>query len=417
MFRFLLLICLTFLINIAQIISIAIHLWRKEISKKAILQRFGFNLSNAQYDIWLHCASLGEAKVLVCLAKSMIKLNPNLNFLISVQRNIAEKYIKENLQANFEVIYFPLDALWVWKRFFKKIKVKKIICIESEIWPRLFEKKNKFDLKIGVVNARISSSSFNFFNNTLFIFKPVFASISFLCTQNNLMSKRFSLLGVSADRIHTAGNIKYDLLESEINHQKLDLDSSKYKQNLLFVSTRKNEEQIIQTIYADLLNQYPNLRIFIAPRHQSRFAEVYELFKKNAVQVGCFSKSEFNYPVCLIDSYGVLNQVYRIIDLVIVGGTLKNFGGHSIIEPASFSKPILIGPFTDHINEDVKLFKKNKAIVQIKNNSAKTLKNKIISLLNNPNQLEVMAKNAHQLIQSQKGASEKIAQLILKNDY
>jgi 3-deoxy-D-manno-octulosonic-acid transferase len=48
--------------------------------------------------------------------------------------------------------------------------------------------------------------------------------------------------------------------------------------------------------------------------------------------------------VILVDRIGVLFELYSLGDLIFCGGTLEPIGGHNILEPAAWNKPVFYGP-------------------------------------------------------------------------
>ena len=46
----------------------------------------------------------------------------------------------------------------------------------------------------------------------------------------------------------------------------------------------------------------------------------------------------------IVDIMGALVEMYKIADVVFVGGSLVDKGGQNIIEPASLGKPVIFGP-------------------------------------------------------------------------
>jgi 3-deoxy-D-manno-octulosonic-acid transferase len=51
--------------------------------------------------------------------------------------------------------------------------------------------------------------------------------------------------------------------------------------------------------------------------------------------------------------------VYQIATVVFVGGSLRDYGGHNILEPASFGKPIVFGPHMHNFREISEAFVSN----------------------------------------------------------
>ncbi|MCB0471616.1 MAG: 3-deoxy-D-manno-octulosonic acid transferase, partial [Flavobacteriaceae bacterium] len=54
-------------------------------------------------------------------------------------------------------------------------------------------------------------------------------------------------------------------------------------------------------------------------------------------------KKPSEYQVLIINTIGLLSKIYKYADIVYVGGGF-GVGIHNILEPATFSVPVLIGP-------------------------------------------------------------------------
>ena len=101
---------------------------------------------------------------------------------------------------------------------------------------------------------------------------------------------------------------------------------------------------------------------------------------------------------------GELAQLYRIATAVFVGGSLTDHGGHNILEPAVFGKPILFGPFMQNFKEIAQMFLANDAALQV---SADQLDEALSSLVFDPVQRARLGAAARALVEANRGAKEK----------
>ena len=122
------------------------------------------------------------------------------------------------------------------------------------------------------------------------------------------------------------------------------------------------------------------LKIILAPRHPERFAKTCEICKAWAREHGLsferFSDGAgLGSDFILLDAFGELANFYKISNVVILGGSfLRNIGGHSPIEAASFGVPIISGRF----------FHNQKALYALVQNIALCEANEISSALKEP---------------------------------
>ena len=110
-----------------------------------------------------------------------------------------------------------------------------------------------------------------------------------------------------------------------------------------------------------------------------------------------FQRSLNEYPekstkVYLADTFGESGTLIALSDLIILGGTLTPVGGHNIIEPAQFSKCIILGEYCSKIQDTVNILKKYKAVKQINTNSK--LSELIYQLYNDKKEIKNIGKKA-----------------------
>jgi len=56
--------------------------------------------------------------------------------------------------------------------------------------------------------------------------------------------------------------------------------------------------------------------------------------------------------IVLVDRIGLLLDLYGLGDLVFCGGTLEPIGGHNIVEPAAWGKPVFYGPHLQKVADE-----------------------------------------------------------------
>ena len=113
----------------------------------------------------------------------------------------------------------------------------------------------------------------------------------------------------------------------------------------------------------------PGALAILAPRQPERFGEVERL----ARDAGFVTVRRSDLPidaepradVVVLDTIGELAQLYQLATAVFVGGSLVDHGGHNILEPAIFGKPIVFGPHMQNFKEIADAFLTNGAAVQV----------------------------------------------------
>ena len=104
----------------------------------------------------------------------------------------------------------------------------------------------------------------------------------------------------------------------------------------------------------------------------------------------------------ILDTIGELAQLYQIATVVFVGGSLVDAGGHNILEPAVFGKPIVFGPHMQNFAEIARTFLENRGAVQV--HSATELETVLVELLSDPVRRASLGAAARALVEANRGA-------------
>ena len=112
----------------------------------------------------------------------------------------------------------------------------------------------------------------------------------------------------------------------------------------------------------------------------------------------------------MLDSVGELAQLYQIATAVFVGGSLADHGGHNILEPAVFGKPIVFGPHMRNFKEIAEAFVSNGAAVQVA--SERELDEAVLTLITDPVRRARLGAAARALVEANRGAKDKTLKVV-----
>ena len=118
--------------------------------------------------------------------------------------------------------------------------------------------------------------------------------------------------------------------------------------------------------------------------------------------------------VLLLDSIGELAALFERADVVFMGGTLAHRGGHNILEPAYFGKPVIVGPHMENFAAIADEFQNAGAIERI--GDAGSLGPAITRLLDDPARRLSIGEKARELALAKRGVAARIAAEILEAD-
>lgn len=242
------------------------------------------------------------------------------------------------------------------KEILNKINLKILVLVETELWPNIINIAHKKGSRIILVNGRISDKSFPKYKKFKFLFEKTISKINYFYMQSEIDKKRIIELGADENCVEKIGNLKFDL--NLIKYS--DEEKESYKNFLqiqnkkIFVagSTRTGENEIILEVFKNLKNYI----LILVPRHLDKVVNIELLIKEkklNYIKYSDLEKQDMNRPlnidIILVDKIGLLRQLYSIADICFVGGTLVNVGGHNLLEPLFYRKPLFFGKYTQNV--------------------------------------------------------------------
>lgn len=316
------------LLSVIYVLAIPYLIFKSKSSKYkiAIPSKF-FLKNNTSFDnsgVWFHSCSMGETKAI----KPLIDYygdDSNVSVITNTGFEEASKITKNTRYLPFE-IFLPF---WV-----KKQKV--LVVMEAELWYMLFLCAKAKGAKTFLINARISDKSYASYKKFSFFYKRIFKHIDKVFAQSDLDKKRLEELG--AKNVEVIGNIKLAQLP------KIKNEFAKPSGRVITAgSTHEKEEELILSAY-----KKEHGKLIVVPRHPERFEKVDSLLseysKVNNISYHRYSNEEhFESNIVLVDKMGILNDIFAISDVVILGGAFEKIGGHNPIEPAYFGCKIISG--------------------------------------------------------------------------
>jgi 3-deoxy-D-manno-octulosonic-acid transferase len=402
-----------------------------------LAQRLGRLPDTLRFDgravIWFHSCSVGETLSLQPLAQFLHRRFPEARFLFSTVTQTGQNIAIQRFAAygKGNTFYFPLDLAPVVRRVLDWIRPVMIVIVDTEIWPNLLRQADRRGIPVILANGRISAGSFRYYRWARPALRRVFRNYRTLMMQSAEDADRIIKMGAPPEKILMAGNIKFDRdqIEKEsdatlVRSLEEDLGATAANAPLIVAgSTHGGEEQILFDVL-QRLRSTPGLeqtRLLIAPRHPERFDEVAQLAIRNGLAVARRTERfglKREAPVLLLDTVGELAAVYRFAAVVFIGGTLVRHGGHSIIEPALYSRAIVTGPSMENFRHIFDEFHFNKGICAIEAGAENpTLQSRQLldvfrHLLQNEKERNVLGAAALSILERNRGATQRLGDRI-----
>ena len=380
---------------------------------------------NGKPVIWLHCVSVGETQAARPLAKRLKQQFPHHDLVVSTitltGQNLARDVFRNEAASIF---YFPFDWRWTVRRALKAVNPAVVLIMETELWPNFLRECKTREIPVALVNGRISRQSYRRYRLIKSFLRRVLSSLSIAVMQSETDAQRLEDLGMLKDKLFTAGNLKFDAeLGGELTEKTEELRTrfafDRRVPLILAASTHAPEEQIILESIQKLRQKQP-VRLMLAPRHPERFNEVASLLQKSGLawtrRTNARDPNDANSAVVLLDTIGELPATYALADIVFVGGSIVDKGGHNVLEPAAAGAAVVTGAHTHNFHAIVELMNEASALVQLPPLEGAAASDEIAyvfeKLLASPADREELGRRAKQLITANQGAADRTMQLI-----
>jgi 3-deoxy-D-manno-octulosonic-acid transferase len=368
--------------------------------------------------IWLHAVSVGEVTIALKLARQIHELNPDLHCVLTTTTTTGFAFANKSACDWIEIMYSPLDFWPIMRRAFAAIRPKKIILVEAEVWPNLVAEAHARKIPIALVNARLSPRSEKRFQMFLSFVAPIFRQLDAVCVQNPEDVEKWKALGVSADRIHPFGSIKYDPEDVEADPElprEILAGFGLEKRTVIFGgSTHSGEEKVLAEVFRALKRDFVDLLLVLAPRHTERTSEIRRELEGIGFNMALRSQPPAVDPFLdcvLIDSTGELRHWYGVATVAFIGKSLLARGGQNPAEAILAGKPVLFGPHMENFAALANALVAQGGAIQV--TSATDLRRAMTQLLANPDQREAMVQNARKVLDTHRGATARTAQFLV----
>ena len=301
--------------------------------------------------IWIHAASVGEVRSAAPLIRRMRLKWPDRKLLVSTVTVTGRQTVRDVLPDVDAVTYLPLDLPWLVSRSLRRLRPEMVILLETEIWPNFIRAAHRLRIPTLVLSGRLSPRGARMYERFRALFRPVLDRISGFGMQDDENAGRVLRLGVDPLKVTVTGSLK----SAEVDAGPLpELPEPGGKRGPVVVagSTHRGEEEMLLEVLPEWLRRYPGLLLILAPRRPERFGEVERLLRQREPRYRKRSETgggQADYTVLLLDTLGELPRYYGRADVAFVGGTLVPAGGHNLMEPARWGKPVLFGPHRANI--------------------------------------------------------------------
>ncbi|RZB30173.1 MAG: 3-deoxy-D-manno-octulosonic-acid transferase [Desulfobacteraceae bacterium Eth-SRB1] len=356
--------------------------------------------------IWLQATSEGDVISLQNFLESIKKIVPSHKIIFSTNNHGSFRMLQKMKEID-GVIYFPWDLGFFCRRSLNIIKPECFIVVHHGFCLSFIKAAKKKGIRTVLISGFIRPGEMKEYDH--FYYKRAFMGnfmkyFDYLGVQTEKDLKNFIALGADEEKVSLIGSLKMDLSYAELDQQSKESIFKSLKMDtsipiFLAATTHRDEEEEILKAYKEVLREVPDMKLIIVPRYIERSSEIRKIAEgegfKTEVVVD-LDEAYRSHDVFIIKIFGVLPKLYGIATMVFIGGSLIPRGAQNILEPMYHGKPIFFGPYIDPRKE---FCDRLKAVWQgLRFQDSHQLAKGIIYLLNNPEKMKRLSREAKQVI-------------------
>jgi len=369
--------------------------------------------------IWVHAASVGEIVAASPLIKEFRKEFPRSPILVSVVTSSGYAMANRIIKDADTIIYYPLDLPCLPGYILRKVRPRVFLPVETELWPNFLKAARENHIPVMMVNGRISDKSVQRYHHLRSLLVDMIGTVTKFAMQSDIDAEYIVRLGADPKLVTVTGNTKFDQTYTDVLPQEKtrllqEIGFDNTTKIFLAGSTHKGEEVFVLKAYEKLRQDFPDIKLVIAPRDILRKDEIVSICKNRGftarMRTDLQKSPSSDHDVVILDTIGELGKVYSIGNVIYVGGSLIQHGGHNILEPAAHGKAIIVGHYMFNFKDTHVLFKKRNACITV--NNEEELSREVLALFRDDIRRRKMEQETLAIVKENKGASRKSAVIL-----
>lgn len=383
--------------------------------RRGLAERIAEAAPGLQGCVWFHMTSVGEYEQARPLMRALREVRPGAPIAATHFSPSGYEYARRRPQADFHD-YLPLDRRQDMADLVRTWRPRLLVFVKFDCWPNQVLAAAQAQVPVVLLAATLQPRSARLRPWARPLFRDLFDRFTHIgaCTQDDARRFRERLgttcpVTVTGDTRAEQVILRYEAArDGEVAARLNRLPGRR----LILGSTWPRDEALWLPVLKDLLRAQPDLRVVLTPHEPvpSRLQELQGSLDRQGVSWALLSDLMTSPPgtvpdprTVLVDSVGVLAEIYRCGHLAYVGGSFTT-GVHNTMEPAVAGLPVLFGPVIRNAAEAGQLVARGAG--RIVRRPAEALQ-AATQLLNDPARLADLGRKARQVVLEQRGATEK----------
>jgi 3-deoxy-D-manno-octulosonic-acid transferase len=388
-------------------------------ARRGILRRYSYwgeiHRDRSRPLLWMHAPSVGEGLQALPVLTEFRTRHPEAQIVYTFYSPSAERFASL-IGADF-TDYLPFDTVHAAESVISSLQPTAIVFSKLDVWPVLVETAAQSGVKLGMLSATMPASSLRRSRVARLALGDAYSLLDIVGAISDGDALRLIAAGVSPDRVTVTGDTRYDQAwqkaqsKTEARDELLaPLTSSSF--TLVAGSTWPSDEERLFPAWLEVKRRESGARLIIASHElgEDRLRGIESWARANTLE---FSRIDGpragGADVIIVDRYGVLGDLYELADVAYVGGGFRSAGLHSLLEPAAFGAPVIIGP--RHLdNRDAGLLVEAGGAVRC--SDAGEMAAQLARWIDSPDSLEAAQNAAREVVHQNLGAAKRSVELV-----
>lgn len=310
-----------------------------------------FDLPKRRQPLWIHCSS-GEFEYAKPLIARIKQHHSHESILVTYFSPTYKKNI-ENFPGVDMSCPLPWDTPGAISSFIKHHLPKALLIARTDLWPELLYQMKKRNLPTLLFSATLNKPK-NIFLKPFWVWLYQQLSLVYCVSQED----KVNFLEMQVPVVEVIGDSRYDQVLARLENPKAlkhFLTPAPSTGPIIFVagSTWEEDEKVLLEALLEYID-YKKINLIIAPHEptEKHLKSLEKHISSLGLEYQRYSQINDWLPgkILIVDTLGVLAEMYTCAHLAFVGGSFKK-SIHSVMEPLAAGAITFVGPFHQNNRE------------------------------------------------------------------
>jgi 3-deoxy-D-manno-octulosonic-acid transferase len=372
--------------------------------------------------VWVHAPSVGEGLQAKPVLEALRVAQPHWQLAYTFFSPSAER-LARTLPADV-TDYLPLDRPRDVAAVLSALRPTALVFAKLDVWPELTLAAARGGAKLGLISATVAPASSRLRWPARGWGLAAYRAIDRIGAISEDDAHRLEQLGARREAIVVTGDTRYDSVAERAERfdrtREPFLRLSAVGQDVFTIvagSTWPADEEVVLAAFADLRAQVPAARLILAPHEPNPdhlagiTLRTQALGLPRPVRLSQLEHARPS-PVIVVDRVGTLADLYALADVAFVGGGFHRAGLHSVLEPAVFGIPVVVGPHWD-MSRDAHLLIERGGAVALPADGRQPLHSQSLVWFHDPAARRKAGAVGQEVVREGRGAAERTTALVL----